>query len=123
MLEIRADQIEAFTKPRREQLVGKVVRYLREKCPKQTAGMSNDELAARAKGGFERAGKHGFAVEWDLCRYCWLEMLHGPAFADEMDWAHTIVASEGVPATERMDMLEKYQRNYYEPRFTPTPRK
>jgi len=119
LMSIRPDQMDAMARPRREQLPRKIMRYLREQCPQIVQPMADEQLQAFVKGSVDRARSQGITIEWDLCRYCWLEALHGPTFTEDCGWARSILDLTDVTSTERVDMLEHYQRNYYEPMFNP----
>jgi hypothetical protein len=118
-MQIRQEQMDALAAPRRAVLPGKIARFLRAECPRQVQGKSEAELETFAREQMNRAARYGLAVEWDLCRFCWLAALHGPRFDVQCDWARPVLADTSSPATQRMDLLEFHQRNYIDPMFNP----
>jgi hypothetical protein len=119
-MRVRQEQMDALAAPRRAELPRKIVRFLRAECARQVQQKSDAELEAFTREQMIRAARHGLAVEWDLCRFCWLAALHGPRFDIERDWARLVLAETSSPGTQRMDQLEFHQRNYIDPMFNPS---
>ncbi len=116
-LRIHKEQMNALAAPRRAQLPRKIARFLRDECPKQVQGLDDTQLEMFALEQMHRATRLDVAVEWDVCRFCWLAALHGAQFDVECDWAGRVLRDTSLEGTERMDLLENYQRNYIEPMF------
>lgn len=112
MLTIRDEQIKAFLDARQAALPGKVTRYLRQECGDETKAVGDRELEAAVRQALARAAERGLAVEWDLCRFCWMTVVHGPRFDEELDWAREILGDSEGTGTEKMDLVEAYHLNH-----------
>lgn len=112
MLVIRQEQMAALAEARWTELLPKVAAYLRAQCPKQVGELDDPALETFIRDALRRGAGHGFAVEWDLVRFCWLAALHGERFDESCPWAREILSTSGCSPTERADMLEHHHLNY-----------
>ena len=114
MLELRDGLVKAMFAAMREERVPKIARSLRQRLPAQTRALDDAALERWVRETVGRAATHGLEVEWDLQRFVWLELIHGPRFDESCPWAASILAQPRLSGTIRADMLESYHRNYLE---------
>ncbi len=112
MLIIRKEQKAAMLAGMRRNYPETVMRYVREKLPEQAQALGDDEFEKFVHESIARAGEYEVKIEWDLCRFVYLDLLYGPEFDTTQAWAESILATEGLSATDKIDRLESYYRNY-----------
>lgn len=121
MLVIRTEQMGMFRQARTAQLPGKIKNYLKERCSEKAATMQDSDFDALIQCGLSAATSCQLEIEWDLCRFCWLELLHGPSFHETQEWAQCILAQPHVSPHEKIDSLEQYHLNYLDTANKPQP--
>ena len=104
MLVIRKDQIAALAKDRARSLPQRIASYLATEAAAQAQALGPAGLAALVTAASSRARSHELSIEWDVCRFCLLALLHGEDF-EELDWAKEILVDHGWSPTERVDLL------------------
>src|SRR5258708_10518668 len=108
MLKIRSQQMEAFRRQRADELPINIKAYLREKCPQETGTMDEPAMDALVASGMAAAANCKIESEWDLCRFCWMELLHGPEFHEKQEWAKVILTDRDIAPDERVNLLEQH---------------
>lgn len=112
MLTIRSEQMQAFQTARRKALPPGIIAFLLERAPADSGRISRAALATLVDSALANAATLALNIEWDLYRFCWLELLHGPRFHENKVWARLIIAEPAPTPTEMMDRLEQYCLNY-----------
>ncbi len=113
MLKIRQEQRAALFDTMRVGHAEKILAYLSERFADRVAAGGKQAFARQVGEALERAEAHGIAIEWDLCRFAMLDLLHGPRFEERHAWARRILAKQAWSPTERVTRLELYHRNYW----------
>jgi hypothetical protein len=80
MLQIRAEQVEAFSAERRDEFLTRLAAHLREHFPEQLGGASDDELRAYGSACVARAAAHGLTHEQAVACYAHLPLVLGEDF-------------------------------------------
>jgi hypothetical protein len=106
MLVIRNDQMARLAMDRARSLPRRIGAYLGKTEPRAAEALGAAGLVERVDVALARAALHGVAIEWDLCRFCLLAVLHGATF-DELPWARDILSESTWSASERVDQLEQ----------------
>jgi hypothetical protein len=113
VLRIRQDQRVALFDAMRDDPREKLLAYLRERLADRVAAVGTEAFDRQVDEALERARAHGIVIEWDLCRFAMLDLIHGPRFEAHHAWARRILAKEAWSPTERVLRLELHHRNYY----------
>ncbi len=112
MLTIRAEQMQAFQTARQDALPGGILAFLVKEAPAAAAAVGRAGLPVLVDSALADAAELGLSIEWDLYRFCWLELLHGPRFHENKVWAKLIIAEPALTPTHRIDRLEQYHLDY-----------
>jgi hypothetical protein len=112
MLTIRDEQMAAFQEAMLRRFVPSVAQYLRDRLPERVADLDGAQMKQRVKEIFGRARKHAIVIEWDLCRYAFLDMILGPNFEARCTWAAPIFSRRDLDATQKVAAALEYYLNY-----------
>ncbi len=109
MLVIRPDQMETLDQESLARFVERAALHLRDRCPEETAALSDDALRARIYEDVDRAEMHCVDDETDVVRFLEFSMRHGPRFDKELDWARDILTRPHRNGTKKMDELDDHE--------------
>ena len=112
MLVIREAQMAALQAAMLRRFEPRVARYLRDRLPERVSDLDGPQLEQRVNEIFGRARKHGIVIEWDLCRYAFLDVVLGPDFDARCAWAATIFANPDLDTTQKTATALEYYLNY-----------
>ena len=112
MLSIRVQQMQAFQAARQDELPGGILAFLVKEAPAAAAAVGRAGLPALVDSALASGADLGLSIEWDLYRFCWLELLHGPRFHKNKVWAKLIIAEPALTPTHTINRLEQYHLDY-----------
>jgi hypothetical protein len=112
MIVINERQISTMLAGMRSQYLPKIEGYLRKNLPTQIGVLDDATLAETVHASMARAAAWGIEIEWDFCRFAYLDLIHGPRFDERCPWAARLLSKQGLSGTDRMDLVESYHRNY-----------
>ncbi len=112
MLIIREQQLKAFEAAKKKELPDRIVKFLQEKSPSSCATLGQAPLRSLVDTALAAAAEFNLDIDWDLYRFCWLDLLYGPGFYASQPWATSIIAEPSENPTAMMDRLEQYHLDY-----------
>jgi len=107
MLQIRPEQIAAFSAVMRKRFEHRMSAYLRTAYAEQTEDMSDPAVLALIRKGIARARHYDIRRECDVQRYLDLMLMLHPHFdrARDYAWANEPLKAEGLSAEARLDKV------------------
>jgi hypothetical protein len=106
-MQIRAEQMDAFSTSMLQQFENQMVAHLRTRFKAKLASTSDDDLHVRVSKGIASAQSHGVVAKYDIRRYLEYTVEYGPAF-DTTEWAKPILTAKEVDGTKKMNNLDGY---------------
>jgi hypothetical protein len=114
MLTIRQEQVRVLAQSLFESWMAD---HLAQFFPEEISALDPAEIRSRIRAAVERARRHGFLADSQVCRFVDLTFILGPAFDQDhgLPWAADILSDPRVkdPAM-RMDLLYEAAQNYVE---------
>lgn len=110
MLVIRDDQIEAFDESMLRSFKNRMVSHLRTACPKETSGISDEELRALIQEGIDKAESYEIFEDNDVRRFLEYMSILNPDFDQNSSFPEIleILNHEEMDGTEKMDEIDFY---------------
>ena len=107
MLQIRPEQMAAFSAVMRKRFEQRMVAYLRTAFAEQTGDMPDPALVALIRKGIARARRYDIRRECDVQRYLDLMLMLHPDFdrARDCAWAGDVIKAEDMSAEARLDKI------------------
>ena len=107
VLTIRKAQMAVFERIAGERFAKRLVPHIQRMWSAQCAGLTVEQIAARASDAVTRAVKWGLESELDVARFVDLTFVFGSDFdqSQKCGWAGEILRRASIPASERMAML------------------
>lgn len=95
MLTLRREQLDQLGRFSYDSFVTRMRVHLRNFYPEQCDALGDRKLGELIEFGIERAGRHGFESERDVCKYIDLMCVFGHAFDrnERLPWARHILES------------------------------
>lgn len=103
-MELRDDQLGAFSADRARQREARLAAHLRARHGDLVAGLSDEALSRRVRVGVRRAATHGITWDSTLAAYLVLMLRVSPRF-DEHPVVRAILDFEDLPPDLRIDAL------------------
>ena len=112
MIIIRREQMETFENAAMRTFEDRMLVHLRENHPDKIKDMNDEQLRSLIRQGIQQAETHEVVIEWDVCRYLDLVVLHGLDFDEspETTWAGEILRSKELDGTGKMDRIDHYEK-------------
>jgi hypothetical protein len=102
MFTIRREQLNAFDIAAERDFHLRLMHYLREELPEQTAAMDEEQLLKYIKEASQCAARHGIESELGIAQYSCLALATNPTLAD----IPRIAAFLGTPGTDPEEQLD-----------------
>lgn len=110
MFQLSAEHLAAFGRASLENFEDRLAGDLRLAWPKQTAALSDREMADLIHASIERAESFGFKTEFDLACFGEAAVLLGPRFDVDprLDVVYSLLREEGVSPRKKAARLCRF---------------
>lgn len=104
LLNIRQDQLDAFSPLSEDAFVEETIAYLKEQRPEIIEGLPENVLTQRVRIGFARARSYGLKLEWTLTAFIATMFSVAPNFDEQVN-IHRALIDKRVAPDDRMDLM------------------
>lgn len=104
MLQVQADQMEAFSKSKRKEANARLVAYAKRRFPSKYGTEEDAVVLEQVISTRETARKYGVQREDDVATFFDLSVMYGQEFPDS-DWAQDILACDELHGPDKMAVL------------------
>lgn len=106
-LQMRDEQMVAFSEQARDVFVERVVGHIKEFFPAHYEAIGNSDTEGLVRHGMERAASYGISEESLVCQYVDLMLLHGPDFDVDpaCGWSRKILENPKLGTVEKIDRM------------------
>ncbi|MFP2957948.1 hypothetical protein ACLEPN_08985 [Myxococcus sp. 1LA] len=123
MLRIRPEQMVCLDTSVRGAYVSSVVRFLRAQLPRESGGLGEHDLRARADRGIDAAARHGITARWDVARFIACQLCLGEHFDTDPAhaWPQAVLTRPYLTPSRKMDWIERHYLRPYRGRTPAEP--